>query len=76
MLHINMDDILLRLWWPSKVRHVQAPAGGIQLQFLQQAQMATLGTRRAGFMFMASVADDPAIQRVLPHIVLAKQKRF
>ena len=61
------------LWWPSKVGLVQVPAGGIRRQFLQQEQMATLATRRAGFTLMASVADDPAIQRLRPHIILANK---
>ena len=52
---------------------VQVPAGGIRWQFLQQEQMATLAMRRAGFTLMASVADDPAIQRLLPQIMLANK---
>jgi hypothetical protein len=59
ILHINMDESFVPLWWPSKVGLVQVPAGGIRRQFLQQEQMATLATRRAGFTLMASVADDP-----------------
>ena len=73
ILHINMDESFVPLWWPSKVGLVQVPAGGIRRQFLQQEQMATLATRRAGFTLMASVADDPAIQRLLPQFVLANK---
>jgi hypothetical protein len=40
---------------------------------LQQEQMATLATRRAGFTLMASVADGPATQQLLPHIILANK---
>ena len=68
-----MDEPLVPLWWPSKVGLVQVPAGGIRRQYLQQEQMATLATRRAGFTLMASVADDPSIQRLLPHIMLANK---
>ena len=32
-----------------------------------------VGSRRASFTLMASVADDPAIQRLLPHIILANK---
>ena len=71
ILHINMDESLVPLWWPSKVGLAQVPAGGMRRQFLPQEQMATLATRRAGFTLMASVAYDPAIQRVLPQIFLA-----
>jgi hypothetical protein len=71
-LHINMDESFVPLRWPSKVGLAQAPAGGIRRQFLQQEQMATLATRRAGFTLMASVADDPTIQRLLPHIIPQK----
>ena len=70
---MNMDESFVPLWWPSKVGLAQVPAGGIRRQFLQQEQMATLATRRAGFTLMASVADDPAIQRLLPHIMLANK---
>jgi hypothetical protein len=73
ILHINMDESFVPLWWPSKVVLVQVPAGGVRRQFLQQEQMATLATRRAGFTLMASVADDPAIQRLLPHIIFANK---
>ena len=38
---------------------------------LQQEQMATLTTRRAGSALMASVADDPAIHRLLPQFIVA-----
>ena len=68
ILHINMDESFVPLWWPSKVGLVQVPAGGIRRQFLQQEQMAALATRWAGFTLMASVADDPVIQRLFSQI--------
>ena len=68
-----MDESFIPLWWPSKVGFVRVPEGGIRREFLRQEQKATLGTRRSGFALMACVADDPAIQRVLPQIILANK---
>ena len=68
-----MDESFIPVWWPSKVGFVRVPEGGIRREFLRQEQKATLGTRRSGFALMACVADDPAIQRVLPQIILANK---
>ena len=74
ILHIKMDESCVPLWWPSKVGLAQVPAGGMRRQFLQREQMATLATRPAVFTLMASVADDPAVQRLLPKIILANKR--
>ena len=73
ILHMNMDESCVPVWWPSKVGLVRAPEGGSRRQVLEQEQTATLTIRRVGFTLMACVADDPAIQRLLPQMVWAKR---
>jgi len=73
VLHINMDESHIPLFWPSKLGFFQLPPCCTRKRFLRQEQQATLAKRRAGFTLMAAVADDPAVQSVLPQVILANR---
>ena len=72
ILHINMDESSIPLWWSAQRGFVAKPTHGHgnRKRFLREEQKVSLGTRRSAFTLMACICNDPIIQRTLPQVIL------
>ena len=72
ILHINIYESLIPLWWSAQKGFVGKPTRGHanRKRFLREEQKVSLGTRRSAFTLMACICNDPIIQRTLPQVIL------
>ena len=74
IVHINLDETAVKLFQPPGKGLLAIPKNTTRKTFLQQERKASLGDRRRAVSYLAFIASDPDVQKLLPQVFVASKR--